>query len=167
MTKFREEKKMSMKHLIHLTTHEERVLLGMMSLRHKLHFTSSLFLELANHLNSLMKASKRAFDDIINNPDVQRIFRSSHSAHQRSDAFRAHIQMLKHPTLTAGNKALNEIKKKMNIHSKMDIKWDPSLEHKRVTVDMVIQEPQDIELILKNLQTPYFLKGVREMLNGL
>jgi len=164
---FCHEKKFSMKQILNLSHHPEDILLQLMRWRTDIQLTASTMDELASNLKDYLRAQKRTINDLVLENEVQDIIRSSMSPRDKTERLRKFIHAKRFPVLTEVNTRIEDTISELNLPERITVKWDRTLENKHVEVTVHVSKSEQLEELLRTLNSAEVKKAVKDILDKL
>jgi len=164
---FCHEKKFSMKQILNLSHYPEHILLQLMQWRPIIQLTASTMDELASNLKDYLRVQNQTINDLVLENEVQGIIRSSTNPRDKTERLRKFIHAKRFPVLTEINTKIENTISELNLPEGITVKWDRTLENKNVDVTVHVSKSEQLEELLKMLNSAEVKKALRDILDEL
>ncbi|MCK5139346.1 MAG: hypothetical protein KAQ85_05855 [Thermodesulfovibrionia bacterium] len=164
---FCHEKRFSLKQILNLTCYPENLLMKLIIWKSVLHLTASTLDEIASGLRDYLKSQHKTIDDLLSEPEVHGIIRSSLSPRDRTEQLRHFIYKKRFPILSEANARIKKKVERLNLPEAVTIKWDKTLENRNVDITIHIQDTKkwtELLDILNSNKMRYAIKNILEEL---
>ncbi len=153
-------KRYSLKQCIFLMQYGQDLLKFLLSKRDKLNFSASIFEELVENLGEVSGKLGLSFEEFFNVYELEKVFSSFKSSHERTEFFRNFLKSKKSPFITSINEKLELLSQRLDV--KMD--WDKSLESQKLGVYFSFDNMDAFNEKLSLLSEPKVKDTFEEML---
>ncbi len=166
---FCHEKSLSFKRCLNLTYHDRKLLAWLMGHRNALHLTATIFQELLDAFDEIMRRKEMSFHDLKDTQDISKILKDEAlSASEKTARLRGMLRLLRQPTLTAINADLDKWRCQVEGGNHvLSIGWDRSLEYEHVEIRARITDMAQLEAVMEHLQSDRSLSAINKMLERL
>ena len=163
--RFCHEKDLSLKRCLNLTHQPKLLLEKIIRLRHKISISASLLLELTDNISDILKRDEITAEEFFEKEEIKKILSNEMDTNQRTRLFRKMVKEMRHPLLTRLQGELQNIQNNYFKNSPLLVKWDETLENKKVTISASVSHLSELSDIVDAISSAKTKEGIKKILS--
>ncbi len=163
--RFCHEKDLSLKRCLNLTHQPKLLLEKIIRLTHMISISASLLLELTDNISDILKKDEITAEEFFEKEEIKQIFSHEMDMNQRTRLFRQTVKQMRYPVLTRLQGELHDIQKDYFKNSPLIIRWDETLENKKVTISASVSHLSQLSDIVDAISSAKTKEGIKKILS--
>ncbi len=163
--RFCHEKDLSLKRCLNLTHQPRRLLEKIIRLRNRVSISASLLLELTDNISDILKRDEITAEEFFEKEEIKQIFSREMDINQRTRLFRKTVKQMRYPLLTRLQGELQDIQKDYFKNSPFMVRWDETLENKKVTISASVSDLSQLSDIVDAISSAKTKEGIKKILS--
>ncbi len=163
--RFCHEKDLSLKRCLNLTHQPRRLLEKIIRLRHKISISASLLLELTDNISDILKRDEITAEEFLEQEEIKQILSQEMDINQRTRLFRQMVKEMRYPVLTRLQGELQDIQNNYFKNSPLLIRWDETLENRKVTISASVSDLSQLSDIVNAISSAKTKEGIKKILS--
>ena len=163
--RFCHEKDLSLKRCLNLTHQPRRLLEKIIRLRHKISISASLLLELTDNISDILKRDEITAEEFFENGQIRQVLSQEMDINQRTRLFRQMVKEMRYPVLTRLQGELQDIQNNYFKNSPLLIRWDETLENRKVTISASVSDLSQLSDIVNAISSAKTKEGIKKILS--
>ncbi len=163
--RFCHEKDLSLKRCLNLTHQPKLLLEKIIRLRHKISISANLLLELTDNISDILKRDEITAEEFFEKEEIKKILSNEMDTNQRTRLFRQMVKEMRHPLLTRLQGELQNIQNNYFKNSPLLVKWDETLENKKVTISASVSHLSELSDIVDAISSAKTKEGIKKILS--
>ncbi len=159
------EKDFSLKRCLNLTHQPSQLLERLTGLGDRLALSASLFLELCDSISDIMRRDEISVEAFFDKEEIRKILESDSDRATTTKLFREHVRKLRNPILTGLQEELEKIDNSYFKSAPFSIRWDKTLENKRIEIKASITDVSQLPTLSQTLSSEKTRKGIKKLLS--
>ncbi len=162
---FCHKKDFSLKRCLNFTYQPRQLLVKIMALEDRISLSASFLQELCDSISEIMKRNEMAVEEFFQIEEVKEVLGSDIDRSSKTNLFRQVIRRLRYPILSKIQRELKEIEKEYLGPFPFEVKWDESLENRRLRIIASIKHIGELSDFRSSLSNPKAEEGIKRLLS--